>query len=355
MTVDENNEEHFFSIGKEETNNKHLGCTTTEAAESIFHEIETLKDFKIVDFAAASKYSQIIIGGEENVEDGLYEHELPDKTKAKGLLHFYKEGGAWKFLSEADYDLSKKANTLPAVCFATKCGIKNISKVLETLELFKDSEETFKDMLVAETDAKHTEVSSLSKQEITGARYYAVSKINSSEQRVNLSEEEIFRGSNVFDANPFLYYRFSRPLKEGVKIPATDLKLIHGETSKFGFSIEVIPDSSFIQNDKLIELTKEAFNEQTKSIEKYPTGQDKDLIMEMNRLFKDASKEIKDVEVEKDLKVGDMKFKNEKIKKLSDTVKKARVKLLWGFNKMFVSMNSYLVSEPVKPFKGMKA
>jgi len=77
--------------------------------------------------------------------------------------------------------------------------------------------------------------------------------------------------------------------------------------------------------------------------------------MEMNRLFKEASKEIKDVEVEKDLKVGDMKFKNEKIKKLSDTVKKARVKLLWGFNKMFVSMNSYLVSEPVKPFKGMKA
>lgn len=50
-----------------------------------------------------------------------------------------------------------------------------------------------------------------------------------------------------------------------------------------------------------------------------------------------------------------MKFKNEKIKKLSDTVKKARVKLLWGFNKMFVSMNSYLVSEPVKPFKGMKS
>jgi len=77
--------------------------------------------------------------------------------------------------------------------------------------------------------------------------------------------------------------------------------------------------------------------------------------MEMNRLFKEAGKQIKEVEVEKDLKVGDMKFKNEKIKKLSDTVKKARVKLLWGFNKMFVSMNSYLVSEPVKPFKGMKS
>lgn len=87
-----------------------------------------------------------------------------------------------------------------------------------------------------------------------------------------MSEAEIFRGSNVFDINPFLYFRFARPLKEGVKIPPADLKLIHGETSKYGFSIEVQPDSSFIQNDKLIELTKDAYNEQTKAIEKFPAG-----------------------------------------------------------------------------------
>lgn len=75
----------------------------------------------------------------------------------------------------------------------------------------------------------------------------------------------------------------------------------------------------------------------------------------MNKLFKSADKEIKEIEVEKHIKVSEMKFKNEKIKKASDSVKKHRVKLLWGFNKMFVSMNCYLVSNPVKPFKGMKA
>lgn len=116
--------------------------------------------------------------------------------------------------------------------------------------------------------------SSLSKEEIKGARYHAVARINSSEQRINLTEQEIFRGSNVFDVNPFLYYRFARPLKEGVKIPPTDLKQLHGETTKYGISIEVIPDSSFIQNEKLIELTKESYNEQIKAIEKYPAGQD---------------------------------------------------------------------------------
>jgi prefoldin subunit 5 len=93
------------------------------------------------------------------------------------------EGGAWKFLSEAQYTAAQKANTLPDVCFATKCSINNMSKVLETLDVFKDSEEAMKNMLVPADGpwGTHTDVSSLSKAQITGARYYAVSKINSSE------------------------------------------------------------------------------------------------------------------------------------------------------------------------------
>jgi len=141
MTEDEHKVEHFYSIGQEESNAKQLGCTANEAKDSIFHEISSLVDFKIIDFSAASKYSQIIIAGEKNIEDGLYDHEMPDKTKAKGLLHFYKEGGAWKFLSETRYEEAKKAGTIPTVCFATKCGIKNMGKVLDTLSLFNESEE----------------------------------------------------------------------------------------------------------------------------------------------------------------------------------------------------------------------
>jgi hypothetical protein len=58
-----------------------------------------------------------------------------------------------------------------------------MSKVLETLDVFKDSEEAMKNMLVPADGlwGAHTDVSSLSKAQITGARYYAVSKINSSE------------------------------------------------------------------------------------------------------------------------------------------------------------------------------
>jgi alpha-tubulin suppressor-like RCC1 family protein len=100
LTEDKANKRRFFSIGKEETNFKHLGTTSSDAADTIFHEIIALQDFPIVDFSAASKYSMVIVGGEVKADDGLYEHELPDNTKAKGVLHFYKKGGKWQFLNK---------------------------------------------------------------------------------------------------------------------------------------------------------------------------------------------------------------------------------------------------------------
>jgi hypothetical protein len=115
-----------------------------------------------------------------------------------------------------------------------------------------------------------------------------------------------------------------------------------------------MPDSSFVHNDRLVELTKESFNELTSALQKFPEGEDKDLIGAMNSQLKGVDKEIKAIEVDKDFNVAEMKFKGEKLKKTSEHVKKQRVKLLWGFNKMFVAMNCYLVSDPVKPFRGMK-
>jgi hypothetical protein len=128
-----------------------------------------------------------------------------------------------------------------------------------------------------------------------------------------------------------------------------------GETSKFGFSIEVIPDTSFVINDKLLDVTKENYTELTNAIKKYPSEKDNELIVAMNKQFKECDKEIKDVDPEKDFNISEMTFKDEKVKKLSENVKKQRLKVLWGFNKMFVSMNSYLVSEPVKSYRGMKS
>jgi hypothetical protein len=42
LAQDAKNKQRFFSIGKEETNFRHLGTTSNDAQEQIFHEIMLL-------------------------------------------------------------------------------------------------------------------------------------------------------------------------------------------------------------------------------------------------------------------------------------------------------------------------
>jgi hypothetical protein len=67
--------------------------------------------------------------------------------------------------------------------------------------------------------------------------------------------------------NPLVYYRLAAPMKaSGPKLPSIDLKQVYGEMQKYGYSIEVLPDSSFIHNDRLVELTKESYTELTSAL-----------------------------------------------------------------------------------------
>lgn len=67
----------------------------------------------------------------------------------------------------------------------------------------------------------------------------------------------------------------------------------------------------------------------------------------------EISKEHDKVEPDKDFTVGNMKFdKESKLRKVSDHIKKQRVKLIWTFNQIFVNVYRYLVSEQCKLFRG---
>lgn len=41
----------------------------------------------------------VILGGEKNPADGLYEHKLENGITAKGVLHAYQKDGKWHFMS----------------------------------------------------------------------------------------------------------------------------------------------------------------------------------------------------------------------------------------------------------------
>ena len=55
-----------------------------------------------------------------------------------------------------------------------------------------------------------------------------------------------------------------------------------------------------------------------------------------------SDKEIKDLKAKDDFKIGDMSFKNAKLKKLPENVKRKRIELYLNFNQFFVSLMPYI-------------
>ena len=124
---------------------------------------------------------------------------------------------------------------------------------------------------------------------------------------------------------------------ENVKVAnSLDLTKIYPLSSKYGFSIENIPDFKYIINDKVIEQTKDAYTELLSVIKKFPKECTDEFLFEMNRSLKTCTKNLKDIDTEKDFKVADMTFKDEKLKKLPEKVKKQILKIYWEFNLSFV-------------------
>lgn len=115
-----------------------------------------------------------------------------------------------------------------------------------------------------------------------------------------------------------------------------DLKKIYTETTKYGFSIETIPDLKYIINDKLIEATKENYNQFIGLVNKFPAECDKEFLYEMNKSLKTVTKNLKDINTETDFKISEMKFQNKKLQKVPEKVKRQRIKIYWEFNQSFV-------------------
>ena len=79
--------------------------------------------------------------------------------------------------------------------------------------------------------------------------------IRGDDLKVNLSEDEMLNKTTQFDLHPLVYFRLAKPLKDGVRLPILDLKAIYGQTNKFGFEFEIMPDYSYVENSKIIDET----------------------------------------------------------------------------------------------------
>lgn len=169
----------FYCVGLK-SDGKHLGESYDKDAQTM-HEQVAFKGRKILDFAAGTDVSLVVVDGPtDKFTDRLYRHELPDGRTARGLIHFYKQGDEWHFVTEDEYE--QKKHELPALCFATKCPISGIAD-RSWLDLAEAAADILEPKQAQEggdqidTDAKtvtHKGVKCLmSDSEITGPRYHA--------------------------------------------------------------------------------------------------------------------------------------------------------------------------------------
>jgi|LauGreDrversion4_2_1035121.scaffolds.fasta_scaffold145474_1 hypothetical protein len=163
--------------------------------------------------------------------------------------------------------------------------------------------------------------SSLSSKLITGPRYAAVAKINNDMINVDLSESDIFQ-TNKFDVNPLIYFRLTKQSKQA--IPALDLKVAYTTTNKWGYELEVIPDTSYMVNDKLLNLFKDEFKELCDTLSKFPANCEREFIVEFNKLLNSmGDKDHNSIDPKTEFDVTQMKFAEKSpLKKISDTVKR---------------------------------
>jgi len=184
LAKDQTGNTRLYSIGKDESNFKNLGCSQDLAKTGIIRKITNLADLEVQDFSASSCYSMIILKGDKKATDGLYEHKLPGSDSvAKGILHAYQKEGKWCYMSEDDY--KTKQAELPDVCIAFKCPIPNMENILSGAKPLINVD--LKTLVDGETGEEAT--SSISDEKIAGVFYTASTKVGTDDLKVTLSEQ----------------------------------------------------------------------------------------------------------------------------------------------------------------------
>lgn len=338
-------EKKLYAVGQEhEGNYQHLGKKDKKDLKES-ERVHLLGEFdaeEILDFAAAKHSTIVLIAGPgKNMNEGLYQHELPDGTKSHGLIHFYKKAGNWVFLPAEQYE-AKKAE-LPAVCFAAKCPLKDIdSKQWPELDKIE--------AMLQKTGDEHDVNCALTGKKIVGPRYYTRYMANTVQVELSLSEAGV-QQDNQHSLNPQVFLRLTRPLLQDKELPQLDPADFYDAKPGTSLSFECEPELRWVQNSALLKKTSDQWNSVKKVFEQFPADKEctGELLRKMEELTKESLKsaeEIKDVDFKNVFKVSDVTFENEKLKGLSDNVKMQRAELLWSLNvtlsEAMVFWNRYL-------------
>ena len=104
----------------------------------------------------------------------------------------------------------------------------------------------------------------------------------------------------------------------------------------------------FDRNDSLVDLTKVLYDEVVESLSKFSPELDPDLLREMDRYIKStlSDKNLAEIKAKADFKIADMTFKNPKLKKLTENIKRKRIEVYLQFNQIFIKLMPYICLDP---------
>jgi hypothetical protein len=365
---DKKGKETLYSVGnKVGSEYAHLGAAEDQVqdAEKPLREIKTFNGRDLVDFVAHDSSSVVILAGGATAVDSLYAHTLPDGKQVRGLLHFFKRDGEWHFIPEDEYEARK--SELPDLSFAIKCPIEDLTS-LEWPDLDEVAKEVFETAVKGDSEAPDSSVqetivstqdvqiemkeseavvhegiiSSKTGEDVKGVLYHTRCLINHEEIELNHDEEALRLGQEN-SLNPLIYIRVARPMKKGAKLPSLALEKYYKQDSRHGIDIEIVPDLTYEVNHQLLKATQELWDEIVESDAKFDKKYKSELLEVVDAKLTGiiADKRMEDVNFEKDLKVGELEFRDKGLKRMSERAKRQKASLFWMLNTYFFKILPY--------------
>jgi hypothetical protein len=153
--------------------------------------------------------------------------------------------------------------------------------------------------------------------------YHSRCFINHEEVEVNHTEKTILE-DDLYSMNPLIFFRVAKPMKKDAKLPSIDLEKFYKQDSPHGLDLEIVPDLTHQKNKQLIKLTQANWDEILENDSKFDAKFKIDLLRTVDASISSIvnEKAIKDVNFEKEVKMGELKFKEKGLKRLNEKAKK---------------------------------
>lgn len=200
-TQDSNGKREFYGLGQQ-MNDYNVNYETifvnrfNQGTKALYgtciHVYTEITPEKVADYALTKNVIAFIMKGETKKPVSI----VPSKPDATGLIHFFKQGEKWEFVTEDEYEAKK--NEIPQLSFASRHPIADFSQ-----KTFADLNE-LQSGLEFEGEGEPTYYS----------RYTSGNSEDEKAKEVSATEKEALEGGQTFDLDPVIFIRSARPLKK---------------------------------------------------------------------------------------------------------------------------------------------